>query len=548
MTSDTKEGQMISRQVGTAAMTTVLFLAMSGGANAQSLSALKGYCAKYQSDQELIQCGTAGIRAQCRNLIAWMGTVKGKSGAATQALGKVFFHADKCVKRSDTFTGSFSWAEALANLNLAQQTKSAISSADLDKKEGHADGADPVTVAGCSVGAKDPAQRVAELKRCCSSLRAKLEAIPKNSAYGQLKPDHKAVVDSMRAIAKSKLDQCDLAVRRGWTAAVGMGVEAAHAVGEAEKALSATANRVQKEMEAKRRLTAEQFRTELKRLQELRQKAIDVRNQARDMIREAKVCFVTPPEWDEWLQEWNTNGVDGFCLKKVGEIPGAETAAKSWSSEKFYERISRWSVCVAGHMRDALFCLGDVQNHANRIKDVSEAKPGCKWETFKKKAVSELKALGDAAKEVVDKQISRLHNWITDTLKPKVKEHIKQNLRGIEKRTIQGLEKALTALVAKAGNWAFDKVITMEKKAQGAAWFCGQIQPLILAACTQGGPVALGVCEVSCIPAVMVVFEKVKGFIIKQISGLLVRRLITPKLQEVGDQAYDYLVQQVNAW
>ncbi|MBI3071306.1 MAG: hypothetical protein HYY84_04180 [Deltaproteobacteria bacterium] len=214
-----------------------LVVSVSEKARATSLDALKPYCKDATNDNQLIQCGTANIRSQCQRLIGEIGRHEGATSAATQNLGKAFFHADKCVKRSDVYTGNYSWLEALTNLGMAQAAFSSAKSAGIKPRvarhdEGVEDWADDTVPLH-----KDPAQQLKAMKVFCDSLRAKLAGVVKHAKYAGLIPEHRALVDQARATASKRLDQCDNAIKQKWADAVGMANEAAAAVATAYRAL-----------------------------------------------------------------------------------------------------------------------------------------------------------------------------------------------------------------------------------------------------------------------------------------------------------------------
>jgi hypothetical protein len=94
-------------------------------ANADNLATLKAHCgaacARAQNDNQLVQLGVAKIRADCVALENQeLFRHEGSSATAVKALQEARAFADRCLLRSGTFWGDFSWSEALANLKRAK--------------------------------------------------------------------------------------------------------------------------------------------------------------------------------------------------------------------------------------------------------------------------------------------------------------------------------------------------------------------------------------------------------------------------------------------
>jgi hypothetical protein len=99
---------------------------LSSPASAQGVNALRAYCgqtcARAQNENQLIQLGAAKIRADCVALVyRELMRLEGRTPAAAASLKNARLHADRCIQRTGTLSGDYSWSEALANLRLAQQ-------------------------------------------------------------------------------------------------------------------------------------------------------------------------------------------------------------------------------------------------------------------------------------------------------------------------------------------------------------------------------------------------------------------------------------------
>jgi hypothetical protein len=113
---------------------------LGGTAGAQNVAPLRTYCgqtcARAQNENQLVQLGAAKVRADCVALVyRELMRHEGRTPFAVSALKNARFHADRCILRTGTLTGNFSWSEALANLVAAQaHWKSAVASRALTEK------------------------------------------------------------------------------------------------------------------------------------------------------------------------------------------------------------------------------------------------------------------------------------------------------------------------------------------------------------------------------------------------------------------------------
>ncbi|MBI3074010.1 MAG: hypothetical protein HYY84_18025 [Deltaproteobacteria bacterium] len=269
-------------------------LAWAGVAGAASLDALKPFCPSatdangVTNENKLIQCGTANIRSQCQGVIGEVGRNEGTTGAATQHLGKAYFHADKCVKRSDVNTGNFSWLEALNNLWAAQSALKSAKAAGLKPRVArHDEGVDfkdstvPIF--------KDPAKQLQAMKVFCDALRVQLSGVVTNPNYPKLIPEHRAVVDQARATAATRLDQCDNAVKQKWADAIGMANEAASAVATALRAL--VSKQLKDEKKAKDDAQKQELADLRRKIAEARVRLEVVYTSINTLRNEAKKCM-----------------------------------------------------------------------------------------------------------------------------------------------------------------------------------------------------------------------------------------------------------------